>query len=164
MKNIVLDSNDIINKIRRISFEIIEKNIDEKEIYLIGILPNGKYLSQKINSFIIENSSINVNLHFIDIDKKNLSIKEISFESESNEIKNKVIIIVDDVMNSASTFMYSINEILKYQPKEIQVAVLIERYYKSFPITPNFRGLELSTSKTEHVQVDLGNSPKVLIL
>ncbi len=164
MKNIVLDSNDIINKIRRISFEIIEKNIDEKEIYLIGILPNGKYLSQKINSFIIENSSINVNLHFIDIDKKNLSIKEISFESESNEIKNKVIIIVDDVMNSASTFMYSINEILKYQPKEIQVAVLIERYYKSFPITPNFRGLELSTSKSEHVQVDLGNSPKVLIL
>ena len=164
MKNIVLDSNDIINKIRRISFEIIEKNIDEKEIYLIGILPNGKYLSQKINSFVIENSSINVNLHFIDIDKKNLSIKEISFESDADEIKNKVIVLVDDVMNSASTFMYSINEILKYQPKEIQVAVLIERYYKSFPISPNFRGLELSTSKSEHVQVDLGNSPKVLIL
>ncbi len=164
MKNIVLDSNDIINKIRRISFEIIEKNIDEKEIYLIGILPNGKYLSQKINSFIIENSSINVNLHFIDIDKKNLSIKEISFESDADEIKDKVIVLVDDVMNSASTLMYSINEILKYQPKEIQVAVLIERYYKSFPITPNFRGLELSTSKSEHVQVDLGNSPKVLIL
>lgn len=164
MKNIVLDSNDIINKIRRISFEIIEKNIDEKEIYLIGILPNGKYLSQKINSFIIENSSINVNLHFIDIDKKNFSIKEISFESDADGIKNKVIVLVDDVMNSASTFMYSINEILKYQPKEIQVAVLIERYYKSFPITPNFRGLELSTSKSEHVQVDLGNSPKVLIL
>ena len=164
MKNIILDSNDIINKIRRISFEIIEKNIDEKEIYLIGILPNGKYLSQKINSNIKENSGIKVNLHFIDIDKKNLSIKEISFDSATDKIKNKVIVLIDDVMNSASTLMYSINEILKYQPKEIQVAVLIERYYKSFPITPNFRGLELSTSKSEHVQVDLGNSPKVLIL
>ena len=164
MKNIVLDSNDIINKIRRISFEIIEKNIDEKEIYLIGVLPNGKYLSKIINSNIKENSGIKVNLHFIDIDKKNLSIKEISFESATDKIKNKVIVLIDDVMNSASTLMYSINEILKYQPKEIQVAVLIERYYKSFPITPNFRGLELSTSKSEHVQVDLGNSPKVLIL
>jgi len=164
MKNIVLDSNDIINKIRRISFEIIEKNIDEKEIYLIGILPNGRYLSQKINSNIKENSGIKVNLHFIDIDKKNLSVKEISFESATDKIKNKVIVLIDDVMNSASTLMYSIKEILKYQPKEIQVAVLIERYYKSFPITPNFRGLELSTSKSEHVQVDLGNSPKVLIL
>ena len=125
---------------------------------------NGKYLSQKINSYIRENSGIKVNLHFIDIDKKNLSVKEISFESDADEIKDKVIVLVDDVMNSASTLMYSINEILKYQPKEIQVAVLIERYYKSFPITPNFRGLELSTSKSEHVQVDLGNSPKVLIL
>ena len=50
MKNIVLDSDDISNKIKRLSYEIIEKNIDEKEIYLIGILPNGRYLSQKINA------------------------------------------------------------------------------------------------------------------
>ena len=56
MKNIILDSNDITNKIRRISFEIIEKNIDEKEIYLIGILPNGRYLSQKINSCLLYTS------------------------------------------------------------------------------------------------------------
>ena len=58
----------------------------------------------------------------------------------------------------------SINEVLKYQPKEIQIAVLIERYYKNFPIVPNFRGLELSTSKSEHVKVELKDSPKVLII
>ena len=164
MKNIILDSNDITNKIRRISFEIIEKNIEEKEIYLIGILPNGKYLSQKINSFIEGNSNIKVRLHFINIDKKNLLVKGISPKEGIDRIKNKVIVLVDDVMNSASTFMYSINELLKYQPKEIQIAVLIERYYKSFPIAPNFRGLELSTSKSEHVKVELENSPKVSIV
>ena len=164
MKNIILDSNDITNKIRRISFEIIEKNIEEKEIYLIGILPNGKYLSQKINSFIEGNSNIKVRLHFINIDKINLSVKGISPKEGIDRIKNKVIVLVDDVMNSASTFMYSINELLKYQPKEIQIAVLIERYYKSFPIAPNFRGLELSTSKSEHVKVELENSPKVSIV
>ena len=164
MKNIILDSNDITNKIRRISFEIIEKNIEEKEIYLIGILPNGKYLSQKINSFIEDNSNIKVRLHFINIDKKNLLVKGISPKEGIDRIKNKVIVLVDDVMNSASTFMYSINELLKYQPKEIQIAVLIERYYKSFPIAPNFRGLELSTSKSEHVKVELENSPKVSIV
>lgn len=164
MKNIILDSNDITNKIRRISFEIIEKNIEEKEIYLIGILPNGKYLSQKINSFIEDNSNIKVRLHFINIDKINLSVKGISPKEGIDRIKNKVIVLVDDVMNSASTFMYSINELLKYQPKEIQIAVLIERYYKSFPIAPNFRGLELSTSKSEHVKVELENSPKVSIV
>lgn len=78
MKNIVLDSNDITNKIRRISFEIIEKNIEENEIFLIGILPNGKYLSNKVNSFINQNSNLKTNLLFIDIDKENYKIKKIS--------------------------------------------------------------------------------------
>lgn len=164
MKNIILDSNDIVNKIRRISFEIIEKNIEEKDIYLIGILPNGKYLSEKIKFYIEDNSSLNVRLYLIDIDKKNLSVKSILPKEAIGEIKNKVIVLVDDVMNSASTFMYSIKEILNYQPKEIQIAVLIERYYKNFPISPNFKGLELSTSKSEHVKVELKNSPKVSIL
>ena len=164
MKNIILDSNDIVNKIRRISFEIIEKNIEEKDIYLIGILPNGKYLSEKIKFYIEDNSSLNVRLYLIDIDKKNLSVKSILPKEAIGEIKNKVIVLVDDVMNSASTFMYSIKEILNYQPKEIQIAGLIERYYKNFPISPNFKGLELSTSKSEHVKVELQNSPKVSIL
>ena len=44
MKNIVLDSDDISNKIRRLSYEIIERNIQEKELFIFGILPNGKYL------------------------------------------------------------------------------------------------------------------------
>ena len=44
MKNIVLDSGDIINKIKRISIEIIEKNLKEEEIYIFGVLPNCKYL------------------------------------------------------------------------------------------------------------------------
>ncbi len=164
MKNIVLDSNDITNKIRRISFEIIEKNINENEIFLIGILPNGKYLSNKINSFINQNSILKTNILFIDIDKANNQIKKIYPNDNIDKIKNKIIVLVDDVMNSASTFMYSINEILKYQPKEIQIAVLIERYYKNFPIVPNFRGLELSTSKSENVKVELKDSPKVLII
>ena len=66
-------------------------------------------------------------------------------------------------MNSGSTLMYSINKLLEFSPKEIQIAVLIERNYKSFPLTPNFKGLEMSTSKSEHVQVSLDKSPKVLI-
>ena len=71
MKKIILNSEDIINKIKRISFEIIEKNINENEIYLVGLMPNGKYLSENISKYISENSNINVNVIFIKMDKKN---------------------------------------------------------------------------------------------
>ena len=79
------------------------------------------------------------------------------------KLKNKVIILIDDLINSGATLMYSINKLLDYSPKEIQIAVLIERNYKSFPLTPDFKGLELSTAKSEHVEVSIDKSPKVLI-
>ena len=71
MKNIVLDSDDISNKIRRLSYEIIERNIKEKELFIFGILPNGKYLSEKIKSNFKENSDIKLNIFYVEVDKKN---------------------------------------------------------------------------------------------
>ena len=70
MKNIILNSDDISNKIRRIAFEIIENNIDEKKIFMIGLLPNGKYISEEINKIIRSNSDINTEIIFFEIDKK----------------------------------------------------------------------------------------------
>ena len=58
MKKIILNSDDINNKIRRIAFEIIENNISQKKIYMIGLLPNGKYISEEINKIIKQNSTI----------------------------------------------------------------------------------------------------------
>ena len=66
-------------------------------------------------------------------------------------------------MNSGTTLIYALKKILSYKPKEIQIGVLIERNHKNFPIVSNYKGLELSTSKEEHVEVILGDTPKVII-
>ena len=163
MKKIILNSEDIINKIKRISFEIIEKNINENEIYLVGLMPNGKYLSENISKYISENSNINVNLIFIKMDNKNVTLKEITSEIDLKDLNKKIIVFVDDVMNSGTTLIYALKKFLSYNPKEIQIGVLIERNYKNFPIVSNYKGLELSTSKEEHVEVILGDTPKVII-
>ena len=86
MKKIILNSEDIINKIKRISFEIIEKNINENEIYLVGLMPNGKYLSENISKYISENSNINVKVIFIKMDKKNYTLKEITSEIDLKDL------------------------------------------------------------------------------
>ena len=163
MKKIILNSENIINKIKRISFEIIEKNINENEIYLVGLMPNGKYLSENISKYISENSNINVNVIFIKMEKKNYTLKKITSEIDLKHLHNKVIVFVDDVMNSGTTLIYALKKFLSYNPKEIQIGVLIERNYKNFPIVSNYKGLELSTSKEEHVEVILGDTPKVII-
>ena len=164
MKNIVLDSNDIKNKINRISFEIIEKNYDREEIILVGLLPNGRYISEEICKGININSNISTSIVYFNINKSNNEVSSEDSKYNFNNFNDKCVIVIDDVMNTGSTMIYALNKILTFSPYQIQVGVLIERNYKNFPIIPDFKGLELSTSPQEHVEVKLGNSPKVLIL
>ncbi len=164
MKNIVLDSSDITNKISRISFEIIEKNYDKKELIVVGLLPNGKFIADQICSIINTNSNISTSIVYFNINVLNNKINCEDSDFNFDSFKDKCILVIDDVMNSGSTMIYALKKILDYSPKKIQVGVLIERNYKNFPIIPDFKGLELSTSPDEHVEVKLGNSPKVLII
>ena len=163
MTNIVLNADDIEKKIKRLSYQIIEKNINIKDIIIIGIQPNGKYLSERIKGYVMEYSDIKVSLYDMELDKKNFLFKKCTPELIYDHINNNIIVFIDDVMNSAGTLMYAINKILSYHPKDIQIGVLIERTHKSFPLSANFKGLELSTSEFEHVEVILNESPKVII-
>ena len=74
MKNIILDSGDIKNKINRISFEIIEKNFDKDEIIMVGLLPNGKFLSKEISECVKQNSEISMSTIHFNFDTKNRKI------------------------------------------------------------------------------------------
>lgn len=163
MTNIVLNADDIEKKIKRLSYQIIEKNINKKDIIIIGIQPNGKYLSERIKGYIMEYSDIQVSLYDMELDKKIFLFKKCTPELLYDHINNNIIVFIDDVMNSAGTLMYAINKILSYHPTDIQIGVLIERTHKSFPLSANFKGLELSTSEFEHVEVRLNESPKVII-
>jgi pyrimidine operon attenuation protein/uracil phosphoribosyltransferase len=163
MTNIVLNADDIEKKIKRLSYQIIEKNFNKKNIIIIGIQSNGKYLSERIKGYVMEYSDIKVSLYDMELDKKNFLFKKCTPELIYDHINNNIIVFIDDVMNSAGTLMYAINKILSYHPKDIQIGVLIERTHKSFPLSANFKGLELSTSEFEHVEVRLNESPKVII-
>ena len=164
MKNIILNSDDISNKIRRIAFEIIENNIEQKYLYMIGLLPNGKYISEEINKIIRLNSDINTEIIYFEMDKKELSLKKDHEDFNFKILKDQIVVFIDDVMNTGSTLIYAINQILPYKPKEVQIGVLIERNFNNFPVLPNYKGLQLSTSKNEHVKVEIGKSPKVIII
>jgi pyrimidine operon attenuation protein/uracil phosphoribosyltransferase len=71
---------------------------------------------------------------------------------------------VDDVANSGKTLTYSMRPLLQYQPKKIQVAVLIDRKHKSFPVTPDYIGLSLSTTMKEHVAVEMKHRKEAVYL
>ena len=163
-KKKILTNSQIKRKIKRISLQIIESNIEEKEVVLAGIEQNGFLLAKELNKMITEFSNLNIKLCSLKIDKKN-PLNNISTSLNSSEYKNKSIVVVDDVLNSGSTLMYAVKHFLDTELRQLKTAVLVDRNHKKFPIKADFKGVSLSTSIQIHVKVQFDkNSIEAFLL
>ena len=163
-KKKILTNSQIKRKIKRISLQIIESNIEEKEVVLAGIEQNGFLLAKELNKMITEFSNLNIKLCSLKIDKKN-PLNNISTSLNSSEYKNKSIVVVDDVLNSGSTLMYAVKHFLETELRQLKTAVLVDRNHKKYPIKADFKGLSLSTSIQNHVKVEFDkNSIEAFLL
>ena len=151
-KKKILTNSQIKRKIKRISLQIIESNAEEKEVVLAGIEQNGFLLAKELNKMIAEVSNLNIKLCSLKIDKKN-PLNNISTSLNSSEYKNKSIVVIDDVLNSGSTLMYAVKHFLDTELRQLKTAVLVDRNHKKFPIKADFKGVSLSTSIQNHVEV-----------
>ena len=163
-KKKILTNSQIKRKIKRISLQIIESNVEEKEVVLAGIEQNGFLLAKELNKMITELSNINIKVCSLKINKKN-PLNNISTSLNSSEYKNKSIVVVDDVLNSGSTLMYAVKHFLDTELRQLKTAVLVDRNHKKFPIKVDFKGVSLSTSIQNHVKVEFDkNSIEAFLL
>ena len=163
-KKKILTNSQIKRKIKRISLQIIESNVEETEVVLAGIEQNGFLLAKELNKMITEFSNLNIKLCSLKIDKKN-PLNNISTSLNSSEYKNKSIVVVDDVLNSGSTLMYAVKHFLDTELRQLKTAVLVDRNHKKFPIKADFKGVSLSTSIQNHVKVQFDkNSIEAFLL
>ena len=161
MSNKILDSIQINQKIKRLSYELYENNLEEKNIVLFGINSNGNILASRIKKYLDDLFSINIESYNLNIDVNNTGSNNLDFKKD--QFNEKVVIIIDDVLNSGKTIAYSINLILPFYPKKIEVAVLVDRSHKKFPILAKYSGVKLNTTINEHVQIDFKKNEGYLL-
>ena len=161
--NIILDNIQITQKIKRIAYQIYESNSSEKEVIIAGIVGNGFIFSKKIASVLEEISTITVILCEVIIDKKK-PLQPIITSISVNDYKNKPLVLVDDVLNSGTTLIYGIKHFLEVPLKRFKTAVLVNRNHKKYPVKADFKGISLSTSIKEHVQVEFKETNAIAYL
>jgi|TARA_B110000967_G_scaffold202731_1_gene242112 pyrimidine operon attenuation protein/uracil phosphoribosyltransferase len=155
--NIILNTIQINQKIKRIAYEIYESNSNEKEVIIAGIVGNGYIFAEKLVKTLEEISSLKVILCQVDINK----IKPLELISTSLnvlEYQNKSLVLVDDVLNSGTTLIYGVKHFLDVPLKSFKTAVLVNRNHKKYPVKADFKGVSLSTSIKEHIQVDFSKN------
>jgi pyrimidine operon attenuation protein/uracil phosphoribosyltransferase len=70
-------------------------------------------------------------------------------------VKDKVVIVVDDVLNTGKTMLYSLIPLVNDKARKIQTLVLVDRNHISFPVKANYVGTALSTTLQEHIEVTI---------
>lgn len=159
LPKVLMTSNQVRKALIRISHEIYEKNNDFENLVILGIPTRGVHISNRIVKILSQLYSVNVKSEILDPkyyrddisynDKKGLKFSKIS-----ENLENKIIILVDDVLFTGRTTRACLNAILDFgRPRSVQLAVLIDRGHRELPIRPDFIGKNIPTSRDEVVRV-----------
>ena len=162
-KTVVLDKTQVNQKIDRLAFQIHENHYNESEIIIAGIVGNGFTLATLLKDRLVNFSDVKVTLVPVNVNKKDPLAVEAFVELEKSDAEDKVVILVDDVLNSGKTLIYGIRHFLQVRLKALRTVALIDRDHKRFPVKADYVGLVLSTTLKEHIRVEFGDEMAVYL-
>jgi pyrimidine operon attenuation protein/uracil phosphoribosyltransferase len=150
---LLLNHEQIQQKINRMAYQLFENNFTETELVIAGIEQRGFVLAERIQKALAKFSQQKVSLLSIEVEKdlpyQTFQNKEI----DKKIFEHKVVIVIDDVLNSGKTLIYGVNQFLHAPVKKISTLVLIDRNHKRFPINADYVGLSLATTLKQNIKV-----------
>lgn len=162
--NAVLDPQEILQKIRRIAYEIWENNYGEDALVLAGIDGQGYLFAGMLQEQLQKISTKKVQLVKVSLDKLAPAQSAIELDCSLESLAGQSIILADDVLNTGRTLAYSLKPFLQNKIKKLEIAVLVNRSHTSFPVQAKYTGYELATTLSEHIKVVLEGEAKGVFL
>ena len=161
-KSQLMDEQALRRALMRISHEIVENNKGVDNLILIGIKRRGEPISEIIREDILKiegkevpRESLDINLYRDDLTMVSDS-PVVRTKSLQNDVNDKDIILVDDVLYTGRTARAAIEAIFACgRPRTIQFAVLIDRGHRELPIRADYVGKNIPTSRSEFIEVRL---------
>ena len=161
-KSLIMDENAVLRAVKRISYEIIEKNRGCESLCLVGICRRGVPIAEMIAANIekiegekIDCGKLDITFYRDDLSKKT-SDPVVNSTDIDFSITDKNVVLVDDVLYTGRTARAAIDALIaKGRPATVQLAVLIDRGHREFPIRADYVGKNMPTSKSERIYVKL---------
>ena len=166
-ETVILDRAGINRALTRIAHEILERNKGTADLVLVGIRSGGDHLAAHLGQRIADIEGQDVPLGVVDItmyrddlgSRGNLPLgkTEIPFN-----LDGKRVVLVDDVLFTGRTIRAAMDALIDLgRPRNIQLAVLIDRGHRELPIRPDYIGRNVPTAQDEeiHVEFDAAHLP-----
>jgi pyrimidine operon attenuation protein/uracil phosphoribosyltransferase len=146
----------------RISHEVLESNGGCDNLVLIGVHTRGVPLAHRVAAVMKKAEGVDVPVGNLDIglhrdDLQYLETPPVKRPTDiPTDITGKNVVLVDDVLFTGRSIRAAMDALIDFgRPQRIQLAVLIDRGHREFPIRANFVGRNIPSSKEERVQLRL---------
>lgn len=147
----ILNAEEIQFKIQRLAWELYDRHCYAKTLHVVGIKDNGYWLAEQLVTRLREISDIDVTLHGMVMDKDNPVLDEIQIDIP----ENAELALVDDVLNSGRTLLWAVIKLMSFRPRVLSTTVLVDRSHKRYPVKADVKGISLSTTLQETVQLNV---------
>jgi pyrimidine operon attenuation protein/uracil phosphoribosyltransferase len=159
----ILAHDQVQRKLRRIAHQLHEEHHQEKGIVLVGVAPRGATLAKRLAMLLEEISELQVKQAELILDKDKPLEQPVQLSIEPKELRNRIVVLVDDVLMSGRTLMNAAGYLVQAAPKRLTTVVLVDRRHRLFPIRADIVGLTLSTTLQEHISVEFGKKDSVYL-
>ncbi|TFG60569.1 MAG: bifunctional pyr operon transcriptional regulator/uracil phosphoribosyltransferase PyrR [Deltaproteobacteria bacterium] len=166
-KKLILDAKGVDRVLSRLTHEIIEKNKGAEEIALVGICSGGVPLSRVIQGKIQSIEGLDVPAGYVDITLYRDDLSRAGYQPRLKRteipfsIDEKRVVLVDDVLFTGRTIRAAMDALIDFgRPKNIQLAVLIDRGHRELPIRADYVGRNVPTARNETVEVIVEGEPE----
>lgn len=154
---ILLTKEQVERTLKRMTHEIIELGLKTEDVIFFGVLNKGFEIATIMAHYYEKFTSEHIQLHplnikpFRDDDKKELLKQTLEVD-----VAGKYVVLIDDVLFTGRSVRAGFDAVLAFgRPKQIKLAVLIDRGHRELPIRPDFIGKNIPTSYQERVVLNL---------
>ena len=155
---VVLDEAAIQRALVRMAHEVVERNQDSSELYIVAIpnggVPLGRLLVEHVNSLVetsIPLGILDTTLYRDDLATRGErpALRETEMPSS---VDGRVVILVEDVVNTGRTIRAAMDALMDFgRPRAVQVVALVDRGHRELPIRIDYVGKNIPTRPDESV-------------
>lgn len=160
-----MDAEQVSRTARRLAFEILERNRGVDNVILVGIRGRGTQVADLLASVLDRVASASVPVWALDVtgyrDDRDLEAPPPE-AIDGPDLEDRDVVLVDDVLFTGRTARAALDAVIRNgRPRSIQLAVLVDRGHREYPIQADYVGRTIPTRHRERVVVDLDDGPSV---